>query len=291
MISVVIPLFNKQDSIKSTIESVLAQSLKDFELIVVDDGSTDGSLDSIKTINDSRIRLIEKQNGGVSSARNEGIRNASYEYVAFLDGDDLWDSDYLKEIVHLTENFPEAGIMGTSYYITHNGQKTIASKPLEDGFFGIIDNAFWDKGHLFWTSAVCCKKSALEEVGMFDERIAYGEDLDTWWRIMLKYPAAFSNNPLAEYRMDECNRAMTRKKPLEKMHINYLEKYADARKNNDAFRHFIDKECMWWLFKYALEDKHNPDVLRILSQIDLSEYKYSFRFRFKHPRLYKLLRK
>ena len=155
MISVVIPLFNKQDSIRSTIESVLAQSFRDFELIVVDDGSTDGSVDVVKAINDPRIRLIEKQNGGVSSARNEGIRNASYEYVAFLDGDDLWDSDYLREIVHLIEVFPEAGILGTSYFITENKQKRIATKPLDDSFFGIVSSV-WNTNNWVITNNLIC---------------------------------------------------------------------------------------------------------------------------------------
>ena len=290
MISVVIPLFNKQGSIRSTIESVLAQSFRDFELIIVDDGSTDGSMAAIKSINDPRIRLIKKRNGGVSSARNEGIRRATGEYVAFLDGDDLWEPGFLAEVISLVQFYPEAGIIGTSYYFLENGKMRRAEKPLADGFHGIIDNTSWDKGHLFWTSAVCCKKSALEDIGLFDERIDFGEDLDVWWRIMLKYPAAFSNKPLATYRFDEGNRAMTRKNPLAKMHINYLEKYEEYRRDNEAFRHFIDKECMWWLFPYALENKNDPDVRRILGQIDLKEYKPSFRLRFRFPKLYSMIR-
>lgn len=108
---------------------------------------------------------------------------------------------------------------------------------------------------------------------------------------MLRYPAAYSNRELAEYRFDEENRAMKRTIPLEKMYIYFFEKYEQVRKGNDAFRHFIDRECMGWLYPYALENKRNPDVRRILSQIDLSEYSPAFRFRFRHPKLYKLLRK
>lgn len=291
MISVVIPLFNKQDSIESTITSVLGQSYRDFELIIVNDGSTDRSADIVRQYDDPRIKLLEKRNGGVSSARNEGIKSAESEYVVFLDGDDLWEPGFLEEISRMIEDFPNAGIWGTSYYFLENGVRRTADKPLPDGYYGIVDNACWDKAHIYCSSAVCCKKSALERIGMFDERIAYGEDLDVWWRIMLNYPAAFSNKPLAVYRFDESNRAMTRRKPLERMHINYLEKYSEYRRDNDAFRHFIDKECMWWLFQYALENKRTPDVKRILSQIDMREYKLSFRFRFRHPKLYQLLHK
>ena len=290
MVSVVIPLYNKQDSIESTINSVLVQIYGDFELIVVDDGSTDRSTDIVRQYDDPRIKLIEKRNGGVSSARNEGIKSAESEYVAFLDGDDLWEPGFLEEIARMIKDFPDAGIWGTSYYFLENGVRRTADKPLSDGYYGIVDNTGWDKAHIYCSSAVCCKKSALEQIGLFDERVAYGEDLDVWWRIMLNYPGAFSNKPLAVYRFDESNRAMTRKKPLERMHINYLEKYSEYRRVDESFRHFIDKECMWWLFPYALEDRNNPEVKRILGQIDLREYKPSFWFRFRFPKLYNMIK-
>lgn len=290
MISVVIPLYNKQGSIGSTLDSVLTQSFRDFEIIVVDDGSSDKSVEIVRQYGDPRIKLVEKMNGGVSSARNEGIKSASSEYIAFLDGDDLWEPEFLEEISRLIEDFPDAGIWGTSYFFLENGIKRTADKPLPEGYYGIVDNAEWDKAHIYCSSAVCCRKSALEQIGLFDERIAYGEDLDVWWRIMLNYPSAFSNKPLAVYRFDESNRAMTRMKPLGKMHINYFEKYSEYRSTNEPFRHFIDKECMWWLFPYALEGRNSPDVKRILGQIDLSEYKPSFRFRFRFPKLYNIIK-
>lgn len=291
MISVVIPLYNKQASIQSTVNSVLNQSYRDFELIVVDDGSTDGSADEVLELKDSRVKLIRKTNGGVSSARNEGIKNSSSEYIAFLDGDDLWEPDFLSEIAKMLTDFPEVGICGTSYCYLKHGIKEKAEKPISKDFFGILDNSSWSYGHIFCSTAVCCKKSALLDAGMFDERIAYGEDLDMWWRIMLKYPAAYSNKELAIYRFDEENRAMNKTIPLEKLYINYFEKYDDARRTNPDFRHFIDKECMWWLYPYYLQNPKDENVNRILSHIDLSEYKPSFRIRFRFPKLYSALKK
>lgn len=289
MISVVIPLYNKRDSIASTVESVLSQSYQDFELIIVDDGSTDGSADVVGQFDDSRIHLISKKNGGVSSARNEGIRHANSNWIAFLDGDDLWEKGFLTEVDRMINEFPHAGIVGTSYSFLKNGIKVPANKPFHEEFYGIVDNSNWDKAHMFCSTAVCCRKDALEHIGLFDERIAYGEDTDVWWRIMLEYTAVFSNKELAVYRFDENNRAMNRKIPLSKLYINYFEKYSEARKKNPAFRHFIDKECMWWLYDYCLESKE--DVRRILSYIDMKEYKFSFRFRFKFPRLYKVFKR
>lgn len=291
MISVVIPLYNKLGSIGSTIESVLTQSYADFELIVVDDGSTDGGPEVVRSFDDPRIRLVTKPNGGVSSARNEGIRRANGAWVAFLDADDLWERDFLAEVGRMIVDFPEAGMVGTSYCYLKGGTKMLGEKPLSEGFYGIVDNSSWDKAHIYCSTAVCCRKEALVDIDLFDERIAYGEDLDVWWRIMLKYPAAFSNKELAVYRFDEDNRAMNNSIPLEKLYINYFEKYAEARKSNPAFRHFIDKECMWWLFPYCLANPNDDNVKRILSQIDLCEYKVSFRFRFRFPRLYSILKK
>ena len=109
-ISVVIPLYNKAASITSTIQSVLAQSYPYFEIVIIDDGSSDNSVQKVRLIDDKRIKLISKQNGGVSSARNEGIRQAQYDYIAFLDADDLWKPTYLEELVKLITDFPEASL-------------------------------------------------------------------------------------------------------------------------------------------------------------------------------------
>lgn len=291
MISIIIPLYNKEHCIQTTIESVLKQNFQDFELFVVDDGSTDGSADVVMGFDDNRIKLIQKENGGVCSARNVGIREAGYEYVAFLDADDLWEPEFLSEISKMIHDFPDAGILGTSYFYLGKGTKESAGKPLSKDFYGIIDNSKWNLAHIYCSTAVCCKKSALNEVGLFDERIAYGEDIDVWWRIMLNHPAAFSNKELAIYRLDEENRAMNKEIPLDKLYINYFEKYAEYRKANDCFRHFIDKECMWWLFPYYLKDRQNKNIKRILSQIDLNEYKPSFKFRFMFPHLYHLIKR
>lgn len=295
MISVVIPLYNKAGCIASTLESVLAQTFRDFEIIVVDDGSTDGGADVTSHVlsvgvDSEWTSIIRKENGGVCSARNVGIRAARGEWIAFLDADDLWEPTFLEEMAALIRDYPDAGIVGSSYSFQKQGAKESADKPLPVGLRGLVDNSEWDKAHIYCSSAVCCKKTALEEIGLFDERIAYGEDIDVWWRIMLHHPAAYVNRELAVYRFDEENRAMERKIPLEKLYVYYFEKYAEERREDDAFRHFIDKECMWWLYPYAVEDPRNKDIRRILNWIDLREYKLSFRLRFMFPRLYNMIK-
>ena len=110
MFSVVIPLYNKQDCIRNTVQSVLNQTFPDFEINIVDDGSTDRSLEIARQFDDPRIRVFSKPNGGVSSARNYGIRQSRKKYIAFLDADDLWYPDYLSEIARLIDKYPGCGI-------------------------------------------------------------------------------------------------------------------------------------------------------------------------------------
>ena len=114
-ISIVIPLYNKEKSIKNTILKVLEQTYHDFELIIVNDGSTDKSFDVVCAIKDKRIRIINKNNGGVSSARNLGIKEARYDIIAFLDADDIWDTDYLENLVNMVEKYPLAVMYAQAY--------------------------------------------------------------------------------------------------------------------------------------------------------------------------------
>ena len=114
MISVVIPLFNKESYISDTLQSVLAQTFSNLEVIVVDDGSTDGSATMVRAINDPRVQLLEIENSGVSMARNTGITAAKYNWIAFLDADDRWAPTFLEEMVQAIEDYPNEKIFATS---------------------------------------------------------------------------------------------------------------------------------------------------------------------------------
>ena len=115
MISVVIPLFNKADSIQATLQSVCSQTFTDFEVIVVDDGSTDDGGIVVEQYPDDRIRVFHKNNSGVSSARNRGIQESLGQYIALLDADDQWDKHYLQEQVRMIQDFPEAAMWGINF--------------------------------------------------------------------------------------------------------------------------------------------------------------------------------
>ncbi len=209
MISVIIPLYNKATVIERTIKSVFSQTYTDYEIVVVDDGSTDGSSDIIKKIDDSRIRLIKKVNGGVSSARNQGLSEARGKYIAFLDADDEWESEYLEKQHSLIKQFPQCEIYATNYKFVHiNGkvENTILRGIDFTENNGILSDYFKiaSMSHPpLWTSAIIVTKSALQSIGGFPEGITSGEDLLTWARLTCKYKIAFSKEVLAIYNLGE----------------------------------------------------------------------------------------
>lgn len=289
MISVVIPLYNKENSIATTINSVLIQTFYDFEIVVVDDGSTDNSALVVEKLCDRyrNIHLIKKHNGGVSSARNTGIRESKGEYIAFLDADDLWHPDYLFELNSLIQKFPDVGIYELGYkqiqkeeFLTLTHEENSENIP-----YGIVSNP-WDEHAVFWTGSSSSSKAALIEVGLFDERISHGEDLDMWYRLLLYKGGAFSKRCLAYYVQDADNRAMNEFIPFEKHLPFFIEKYSNFRKGNVEFRKYFDEQCLYRLFPYVLIKDYRKDLKRVLSQIDFSLQKKSMRYRFLFPRMY-----
>ena len=115
MISVIIPLYNKEKQIAHTLRSVLNQTYQDFEVVIVNDGSTDCSVSEVEKVGDSRIRLVHQKNGGVSAARNKGIEEAKYELLAFLDADDEWKLEYLETQYNLFEKYPMCSVYACNY--------------------------------------------------------------------------------------------------------------------------------------------------------------------------------
>lgn len=211
MISVVIPLYNKEQSIVSTLQSILKQTYQDFEIIIVDDGSTDCSVEEVEKVTDSRIHLIRQSNAGVSAARNRGIEEAKGEFIAFLDADDEWNPCYLEKQYELTQKYPKCSVFACNYEFIDR-QKKVSSTIIRKLPFGeedgILSNYFEvaSCSHPpLWTSAVVVKKNAIQSVGGFPIGIKSGEDLLTWARLACKYSIAFNVNSLAVFVFDEQN--------------------------------------------------------------------------------------
>lgn len=223
MFSVVIPLFNKELSVESTIKSVLNQNYKDFEIVVVNDGSTDGSVAVIEKINDCRIRIIHQKNQGVSAARNAGIREAKNEWIAFLDADDLWMENHLDEIFNMMKVYPNENVFVTSFvYSTRqsvdcfkNNRKVYLIRNFFKEYFPFRD--------LIHTITVVIRKKTLVEVGGFDTRLCLGEDMDLWARLGRKYSLVKSDVNTAIYRVEAENRSDEGSYKMKKSFLAYID--------------------------------------------------------------------
>lgn len=140
MISVVIPLYNKEASIAQSLKSVLSQEYDDFEVVIVDDGSTDGSVAVVEAINDPRIRLIKQENGGPSKARNTGVKNAKGEWILFLDADDELEPDALEYFANLIRKFSDFKFFCAPFYDSIGGHKSLSFQYID----GIVKDPFYE---------------------------------------------------------------------------------------------------------------------------------------------------
>lgn len=210
-ISVVIPLYNKEKTVKRALDSIMKQTVLPQEIIVVDDGSTDGSRAVVEQEHNPLIRLLGQENSGVSAARNRGIREARGALIAFLDADDEWEPGYLSEIVHLIEIAPGCGVYSTSYKIVidENLTKPIRLKKLIFESNQVVFLNYFQvasRSHPpIWSSAVVIKKECFGKIGGFPEGVTSGEDLLTWAKLAINYKIAYSLQPLSKFHIDSKN--------------------------------------------------------------------------------------
>lgn len=208
MISVVIPLYNKEKQIVKTLQSVLQQTFQDFEVVIVNDGSTDGSVAAAEAVQDARIRIIHQENAGVSAARNRGITEAKYELIAFLDADDRWKPEYLQTQYELTQKYPECSVFACNYEFVHADGSVhpsiIRKLPFEEQD-GILSNYFEvaSCSHPpICSISIMARKDALHAVGGFPVGIKSGEDLLTWARLACDGLIAYSRSAEACFYED-----------------------------------------------------------------------------------------
>jgi glycosyltransferase involved in cell wall biosynthesis len=221
MISIVIPLYNKEKQIANTLQTVFNQTFQDFEIVIVDDGSTDKGVEEVQKINDSHIRLIHQENQGVSATRNRGIAESKYDYVAFLDADDEWKPEYLQTQYELIQKYAECDVFVCNYEFKNETGKitsTIINKLPFNETEGILGNYFEvaSCSHPpLWTSAVVVKKDAVQAIGGFPVGTKAGEDLLTWARLAVNYKIAYNKKPLASFVLDNST-FKPRRNPAEK---------------------------------------------------------------------------
>ena len=291
MFSVIIPLYNKAPYIAKAIESVLGQTYRDFEVIVIDDGSTDQSLEVAKTFENKSITIISQPNSGVSTARNNGVKIAKHPYICFLDADDWWHPTFLEEMKRLITDFPDAGIYGSGYYIVKNGQERIAPIGVPQGFErGIIDycEVYAKTLCMPLTSiSVVIPKHIFDEEKGFKSQLKFGEDFDLWIRIALKHKVILVNKPLAYYNqdVDVNNRGVAVHKiysPVNHFIFN-LDYLYDSEKNNHRLKILLDKLRVYILLKYRMQRAFPKEYSAEIKKVDFSVQPLGVRLQYYLP--------
>lgn len=220
MISVVIPLYNKEASIRQSLKSVLSQSYSNFEVVIVDDGSTDLSVAKVEDIQDSRIRLIRQENGGPSKARNTGVKNARGEWILFLDADDELLPEALDSFNSKIKQNPSCSFFCATFYEQLKGYVTLAYNYKER----LVKNPFKDHcmGTLFpRAGAFVCKKYICDEFP-FDERMRRYEDFEWLFRVYRHVPIYAYNEPVLKMCLDYSAASHARKDIMEDF-MGYLQ--------------------------------------------------------------------
>jgi len=230
-VSVIIPAFNRALKVSRAISSVLYQTFTDYEIIVVDDGSTDGTRDAMRQFGDKISFIRHRSNLGVSAARNTGIKGSNAPLIAFLDSDDYWLSEKLGVQVSFFKSHPEAAIGQTEEIWIKNGRyanpKTRHLKPSGDVFEPSL------KLCLISPSAVMLKRSLLEEVGFFNEDLPVCEDYDLWLRIACRYPVHLINEKLVVKEGGHPDQLSSRYKGMDRFRIKALVNLVESGILND----------------------------------------------------------
>lgn len=194
-ISIIIPVYNGATTIQATVDSVLKQTFSDFELIVVDDDSTDNTLEILSQYTDSRIQVLSCPHGGAAVSRNRGLKQASGEYIAFLDADDLWTPDKLEAQLNALQTHPKAAVAYSwTDFLDEAGNWRQAGRHTRvngDAFAQMLRSNFLENG----SNPLICR-SALDDVGGFDESLTGGQDWDLYLRLAARY--LFVNVPAVQ---------------------------------------------------------------------------------------------
>jgi glycosyltransferase involved in cell wall biosynthesis len=252
-VSVVIPTYNRAHLISETVQNVLAQNFRDYEVIVVDDGSTDNTKDVLRPFG-NKIKYIYKKNAGLAAARNTGIEHSTGEYIAFIDDDDLWYPNKLDVQVGILDKNLQLGFVCSQADVI-NAQSGEVMYTLKKGWFNKENFESLYNENFIPVLTVMMRRSCYEKLGGFDENQITGEDYDYWLRLSKIYPFHFIDMPLAKWRMTP--KSMS--KNIEKMFegnwraLNKEETIKDMSRLRVMIRQ--GTFCLEYAGKY-LEEKH-----------------------------------
>ncbi|PWK18209.1 glycosyltransferase family 2 protein [Xanthomarina spongicola] len=280
--SIIIPLFNKEAYIKNTLLSVFNQSFKDFEVIIVNDGSTDNSLNIVDTFKDERIKIFSKTNEGVSAARNFGFTKASGKFLTFLDADDIWEETFLEQVFKLINNYPEEHVFATalnirtekgSYYATYNNLN------LNINEIAVLDYFQYSLDHsILHCASSVFSREVINTIGEFNKTLNTSEDTDYWIRIGLKYPIVFLNKPLATHQVVENGLTKSNRKRFKSIDYSSYK----ALNQSVYFNEYINKNMFASALKYRLVGDIES-FRKLKSDIDFGKLNFKQKWLLKLP--------
>ena len=271
--SVIIPLYNKGPYIKKALNSVISQTFSDFELILVDDGSTDDSLGIAKRVLEGckvRHLLRQQENAGASTARNKGVAISHGEYICFLDADDWWHPRFLERMNWFIDEYPEAKAYGSNYFYVKNNRQKICVTTAKTGYINYCQVYANELKMPLWTGATCISRAIFDKMEGFKPNLKLGEDFDLWIRIALRYRVAFLNEPLSYYYQDsDATWRMVGKLYDPSVHmlwnLDYLE---DEEKKNLDYKRLIDNLHTYNLLPYYLSKEYRNSAKKELAKVD-----------------------
>lgn len=260
--SIIIPLYNKEKFIEKTILSVLNQTFQDFEIIVINDGSTDRGEEKILKFNDQRIQYFSKNNEGVSIARNFGLTKANAGFVTFLDADDYWYPDFLEIMFKYCTLFPKQKVFAAAIEIETSKKIFPAKYSIhQTGDFEFV-NYFRAsiKESAILTSAAVFNTSIFKKTGVFDPDIKSGQDTDLWIRVGMAYPILFIWKVLVRYTYDD--NSLSKNSDYIHSKLNFY-KFLELEKSDSDLKYFLDLNR----FSLAIKSK-------LMNDKDLFSYYY-----------------
>ena len=290
--SIIIPLYNKEDFIADTIKSVLNQTFTDFEIIVVNDGSTDNSLKELQSIKDHRIITIQQKNQGVSIARNNGIKNAKGDYITLLDADDEWKPNHLELFYKTIKQFPNGALFCNAYDIkssdnyiikaTYNIEQVDHPHIIKDYFKASLIDA------IGWTSAICFNKKDFYDVGEFVPEFTSGQDLDLLIRFALRKTIVF--NPTVTCCYNKTVKNSLSKKKYQEIRYTIVNSFKDEEAQNTSLNKYLN------LNRYALAMQckligNKALYKKLISEIDLKPLNLKQKTLLRTPRFSAILMK
>ena len=279
--SIIVPLYNKADYVRKALESILTQSYTNYEVVIIDDESTDNSLsivnDFVKTVESGKWKVESQPNSGVAAARNNGVAKSKGEFVCFLDADDWWEPTWLEEMDRLIREYPDAGLYATNYVYYKPG-KTHVALNLERGYINYPE-AYLQSGSMPVTSiTTCMPRKVFDEMGGFPVGIKLGEDFLLWAKTALHYKVAFCEKPLAYYNNDiPASMRATRNLHAPQYHMLFhLDEIEEELRDKSEesrviWKALLDKLRVSGLMDYWLNDEYHDAAAEELKKVDWSK--------------------